>query len=98
MPGGVSSGTGFVVAPDRVLTNQHVVDGCDRIIARTPDGRWLAAVPPAQVDARLDLALLSIPGNPGPALAFARRPRCGGGRAWWPMASRWPGCSRPIRS
>ncbi len=70
----VSSGTGFVVAPDRVLTNHHVVDGCDRIIARTPDGRWLAAVPPAQVDARLDLALLNIPGNPGPALAFRGAP------------------------
>jgi S1-C subfamily serine protease len=70
----VSSGTGFVVAPDRVLTNQHVVDGCDRIVARTPDGRWLAAVPPARVDAALDLAVLSIPGNPGPVLAFRAAP------------------------
>jgi S1-C subfamily serine protease len=70
----VSSGTGFVVAPDRVLTNQHVVDGCDRILARTADGRWLAATPPAQVDAALDLAVLTIPGNPGPALAFRTAP------------------------
>lgn len=70
----VSSGTGFVVAPDRVLTNQHVVDGCDRILARTPDGRWLAAVPPARVDAALDLAVLTIPGNPGPVLAFRTAP------------------------
>ncbi|WP_372621647.1 trypsin-like peptidase domain-containing protein [Falsiroseomonas sp.] len=70
----VSSGTGFVVAPDRVLTNQHVVAGCDRIIARTPDGRWLAAVPPARVDAALDLAVLSIPGNPGPVLPFRTAP------------------------
>jgi serine protease Do len=70
----VSSGTGFVVAPDRVLTNQHVVDGCDRIIARTADGRWLAAVPPARVDAALDLAVLTIPGNPGPTLAFRGAP------------------------
>ncbi len=70
----VSSGTGFVVASDRVLTNHHVVDGCDRIIARTADGRWLAAVPPAQVDQRLDLALLNIPGNPGPSLAFRNTP------------------------
>lgn len=70
----VSSGTGFVVAPDRVLTNQHVVEGCDRVLARTPDGRWLAAVPPARVDAALDLAVLSIPGNPGPVLAFRTAP------------------------
>ncbi|OYW08450.1 MAG: hypothetical protein B7Z53_04720 [Rhodospirillales bacterium 12-71-4] len=70
----VSTGTGFVVAADRVLTNQHVVDGCDRILARTPDGRWLAAVPPAQVDRALDLSILSIPGNPGPALAFRAGP------------------------
>ncbi|NKE44674.1 trypsin-like peptidase domain-containing protein [Roseomonas frigidaquae] len=70
----VSTGTGFVVAPDRVLTNQHVVDGCDRILARTPDGRWLAAVPPAQVDRALDLSILHIPGNPGPALSFRAGP------------------------
>ncbi|WP_237216965.1 trypsin-like peptidase domain-containing protein, partial [Falsiroseomonas oryziterrae] len=70
----VSSGTGFVVAPDRVMTNQHVVDGCDRILARTADGRWLAATPPASVDAALDLAVLTIPGNPGPALAFRTAP------------------------
>jgi len=70
----VSSGTGFVVAPDRVLTNQHVVDGCDRIIARTPDGRWLAATPPAAVDTALDLAVLTIPGNPGPVLPFRAAP------------------------
>jgi S1-C subfamily serine protease len=70
----VSSGTGFVVAPDRILTNQHVVDGCNRIIARTPDGRWLAATPPANVDANLDLAVLTIPGIPGPILAFRTAP------------------------
>ena len=70
----VSSGSGFVVAPDRVLTNQHVVDGCRRLLARVPDGRWLAAVPPAQVDAALDLALLNVPGIPGPTLAFRSAP------------------------
>ncbi|QYU67727.1 trypsin-like peptidase domain-containing protein [Leptolyngbya sp. 15MV] len=70
----VSSGTGFVVAPDRVLTNQHVVDGCDRILARTPEGRWLAATPPARVDAALDLAVLTIPGLAGPVLPFRSSP------------------------
>jgi S1-C subfamily serine protease len=70
----VSTGTGFVVAPDRVLTNQHVVDGCNRVLARTADGRWLAAAPPAQVDAALDLAVLTVPGNPGPTLPFRSGP------------------------
>ena len=70
----VSSGTGFVVAPDRVLTNQHVVGGCDRIFIRTHDGRTLPAVPPAKVDAGLDLALLAVPGDPGEILAFRGSP------------------------
>jgi S1-C subfamily serine protease len=70
----VSSGTGFVVAADRVLTNRHVVDGCDKVFIRTGDGRMLPAVPPARVDAKLDLSLLAVPGNPGPALAFRSGP------------------------
>ncbi|MCG7360198.1 trypsin-like peptidase domain-containing protein [Roseomonas sp. ACRSG] len=70
----VSSGTGFVVAADRVLTNRHVVDGCDHVFIRTADGRMLPAVPPAKVDANLDLSLLAVPGNPGPALAFRSGP------------------------
>ena len=70
----VSTGTGFLVAPDRVLTNHHVVNGCDRIVMRAPDGRWLAAVPPARVDTDLDLALLAVPGLPGPALPFRSGP------------------------
>ncbi|MCI0756475.1 S1C family serine protease [Teichococcus vastitatis] len=70
----VSSGTGFVVATDRVLTNQHVVGGCDRIFIRTADGRTLPAVPPARVDAGLDLALLTVPGDPGEVLPFRASP------------------------
>jgi hypothetical protein len=70
----VSVGTGFLVAADRVMTNQHVVEGCNRIVLRTPDGRWLGAVPPARVDAQLDLALLAVPGLPGPVLTFRNGP------------------------
>ena len=57
-----------------MLTNQHVVDGCNRVVLRTPDGRWLGAVPPAKVDATLDLALLAVPGLPGPVLSFRAGP------------------------
>ncbi len=70
----VSTGSGFIVAADRVMTNEHVVNGCNRIILRTPDGRWLAATPPARVDAALDLAVLAVPGLPGPALPFRAGP------------------------
>lgn len=71
--GRVNSGTGFVVAEGRVLTNSHVVEQCSRITARTADGRQL----PAQVgarDAALDLALLTVPRDAGPALTFRETP------------------------
>jgi S1-C subfamily serine protease len=70
----VSTGTGFLVAPGRVMTNQHVVGGCDRILARMPGGAWVAAVPPAQVDRALDLSVLNIPGADGPTLEFRAAP------------------------
>ncbi|MFT8244208.1 trypsin-like peptidase domain-containing protein [Roseomonas sp. BN140053] len=69
-----STGTGFLVAGERVLTNRHVVDGCDRLLVRSPEGRSFAAVPPAQVDARLDLALLRVPGLTGAVLPFRTNP------------------------
>jgi hypothetical protein len=70
----VASGTGFVVARDRVLTNQHVIAGCNRVLVRAADGRLLAAVPPARVDQERDLAVLEVPGDPGPPLAFRAGP------------------------
>ena len=70
----VSTGSGFIVAPDRVMTNEHVVHGCNRVLLRTPEGRWLAATPPARVDAALDLAVLVVPGLPGPVLPFRAGP------------------------
>ncbi len=77
----VSSGTGFVVGPDRVLTNHHVINGCNRVLVRTADGRTLGATPPARVDVQRDLALLAVPGNPGPALPFRGDPAVRRGEA-----------------
>jgi S1-C subfamily serine protease len=37
---------------------------------RTADGRSLAATPPARVDRDRDLAVLAVPGDPGPPLTF----------------------------
>jgi S1-C subfamily serine protease len=65
----VSSGTGFVVAARRIMTNHHVVEGCAEVAARLPDGREL----PARVlasDATRDLALLSTEAEAGPILLF----------------------------
>lgn len=70
----VSTGTGFLIAEGRVMTNEHVINGCNRIILRTPTGHWLEARPPARVDAALDLAVLNVPGLVGPVLAFRTGP------------------------
>ena len=72
--GRASTGTGFVVARDRVLTNHHVIDGCTAITIRSADGRSLPATMPARVDVQRDLALLAVPNDPGPILAFRANP------------------------
>ncbi|HEX3349416.1 MAG TPA: trypsin-like peptidase domain-containing protein [Acetobacteraceae bacterium] len=69
----VASGSGFVVAPGRVLTNNHVVAQCSRVVARnselkTADARVLAT------DARRDLAVLSVPDGFAPPLTFRANP------------------------
>src|SRR5262249_20047394 len=52
------SGTGFFVAQNRVVTNNHVVSGCTRAIqVRYPDGRSYTATISGQ-DATNDLVLL----------------------------------------
>ena len=66
----VRSGSGFVVARDRVLTNRHVVEECGKVQLRTADGRTLAAALPARLDPARDLALLTVSGDPGPPLPF----------------------------
>jgi S1-C subfamily serine protease len=68
-----STGSGFVVAAGRALTNHHVIDGCRRLVVRTAKGQSL----PARVlagDARRDLALLGFEGDAGPPLPFRDRP------------------------
>src|SRR5262249_40877883 len=52
------SGTGFFVAQNRVVTNNHVVSGCTKAIqVRYPDGRSFTATISGQ-DATNDLVLL----------------------------------------
>ncbi len=76
-PGGsraVSSGTGFVVAPSRLLTNHHVARECNEMRVRTATGAELTARV-AATDERRDLALLTVQGgDPGPVLSFRSGP------------------------
>ncbi len=69
-----SSGTGFVVATDRVMTNHHVIEACSRIFVRTADNRMLPVTQAPVADASRDLAVLRVAGNPGPVLAFRANP------------------------
>ncbi|MBW6399114.1 trypsin-like peptidase domain-containing protein [Roseomonas sp. HJA6] len=69
-----SSGTGFVVAEGRVMTNHHVIEACSRIFVRSADGRVLPVPERPVSDPRRDLALLRVPGNPGPVLSFRANP------------------------
>ncbi len=70
---GFDSGTGFVVADKRLLTNRHVVAACERIVARDAAGTRMPAKLIA-ADRDRDLALLSTDKPAGPALVFRETP------------------------
>ena len=68
-----ATGSGFVVAPGRLLTNAHVVQGCSRMTARNSAGQTVQArIGPT--DTRRDLAILSVPEGFGPPLSFRETP------------------------
>lgn len=54
------TGTGFVVAPNKVLTNAHVVAGVDKPIVETRNGSLNGTV--VYFDPTADIAVLSVPG------------------------------------
>ena len=68
----VSSGTAFSVAPELLITNQHVIDGCSSVEIISRDGRRTGSV--VDADAQIDLALLRVTGIKG-ATARLRSPR-----------------------
>lgn len=63
-----SSGSGWVAAPELVITNAHVIAGSDRVAVRPEDswGRLEARV--VSVDRRNDVAFLEVDGLDLPAL------------------------------
>src|SRR5262249_25630886 len=71
------SGTGFFVAQNRVVTNNHVVSGCTKAIqVRYPDGRSYTATISGQ-DATNDLVLLHTEMGNLSTAAFEPEPRVG---------------------
>jgi S1-C subfamily serine protease len=63
-------GSGFVFAPDRVMTNAHVLAGVTSPTVHTSDGRTLSARV-VLYDPERDVAVLSVPGLGGTPLQFA---------------------------
>lgn len=76
----VITGSGFVVAPERVMTNAHVVAGVREPVVTFPDGQPLSAGVVA-FDPDTDLAILMVPGLELPALVVAADPPVGGAEA-----------------
>jgi S1-C subfamily serine protease len=62
-------GSGFSYAPDRVMTNAHVVAGVSNPVVHVPDGRTLDATV-VLYDPQRDVAVLDVPGLGGPHLSF----------------------------
>ncbi|MFM1966752.1 MAG: hypothetical protein RL134_2477 [Actinomycetota bacterium] len=70
----VVTGSGFAYAPDRILTNAHVIAGSDQPSVRIPGDPASYPATVVAIDARIDLAVLRVEGLPAPPLAFATRP------------------------
>ncbi|MGK8524283.1 MarP family serine protease [Nocardia asteroides] len=66
------SGSGFVIAPERVLTNAHVVAGAGKVSVDAAAGPLSATV--VQFDPTMDIAVLAVPGLAAPALTVAPEP------------------------
>ncbi len=68
--GGVSLGSGVVIAPETIATNCHVTRDALKINVLRSGGRWLAASQMSDVDH--DLCLLRVPGLQGKVVSLGR--------------------------
>ena len=66
-------GSGFVFAPERVMTNAHVVAGVDEPKVEVGRGRQLDATV-VLFDPATDVAVLAVPGLTRPVVPFAAEP------------------------
>jgi uncharacterized membrane protein required for colicin V production len=72
-------GTGFVIAPQRVITNAHVVAGTDRVAVETSRGSLDATV--VSYDPNSDVAVLKVPQLRAPVLQLSSAPAATGSDA-----------------
>lgn len=70
------SGSGFVVAGDRVLTNAHVVSGVTRPVVLAPNGQALTGRV-TYFDPKHDLAIIAVSGLKAATLQVAASPAVG---------------------
>ena len=68
----VLEGTGFVVAPNRVMSNAHVVAGAETVSVEADGQTYDATVVSYDPDA--DISILDVPGLPSAPLPFAQEP------------------------
>jgi S1-C subfamily serine protease len=68
----VLEGSGFVVSPNRVMSNAHVVAGSDSVTVEVDGQTYEASVVSYDPDA--DISILDVPGLPSAPLAFADAP------------------------
>jgi S1-C subfamily serine protease len=65
-------GSGFVYAPERVMTNAHVLAGVPDPVVHA-NGEQYDAIP-VFVDPEVDIAVLDVPGLPDAPLPFTQQP------------------------
>jgi len=75
----VLEGSGFVLSPDRVMTNAHVVAGANSVTVEASGNPYDATV--VSYDPTVDIAILSVPNLPPGPLAFANNPVTSGTEA-----------------
>jgi S1-C subfamily serine protease len=68
----VLEGSGFVLSPNRVMTNAHVVAGANSVTVEASGNPYDATV--ISYDPTVDIAILSVPNLPAGPLAFANSP------------------------
>jgi len=75
----VLEGSGFVLSPDRVMTNAHVVAGANSVTVEASGNPYDATV--VSYDPTVDIAILAVPNLPAGPLAFANAPVTSGTEA-----------------